>query len=220
MSGSMYRGAGEAEDYCRSRRRSEVDDAVIELLPGEGRVLEVGCGPGMLLQGAGRILLVETDRSRHMLAIARCRGAGCGVFACCDAAHLPFMDGVFRTVTAMAVLHHLDDSSLGSALLDLARVTRQGGTILIAEDWAFEDPDEFEAWARRLRFSSVGDCEYHRTAGDWNDRVEAAGFSVRKILWPRRPFDPASTRAGAGGCGTCPAGPGTVRMLVLEAERL
>lgn len=219
MNGSMYRGAREAEEYSRSRRRSEVDEAVIGLLPCDGRVLEVGCGPGMLLQGAGRTLMVETDPSRHMLAIARGRGDG-GVFACCDAAHLPFMDGVFCAVTAMAVLHHLDDASLGSALQDLARVTRQGGIILIAEDWAFEDPDEFEAWARRLRFSSDGDCEYHRTAGDWTGRVEAAGFTVRKMLWPRRPFDPASTRAGAGGCGISPAGPGTVRMLVLEAERL
>lgn len=215
-----YRGEREAEEYCRSRLRSEVDDVVIGLLPSDGTVLEVGCGPGLLRKGAHGVLMVETDLSRHMLVIARSREEGRGVFACCDAAHLPFTDGVFSALAASAVLHHLDDGSLESALLEFARVTRRGGSILIAEDWAFEDPDEFEAWAWSLRFSRDEDREFHRTAPGWAARVTAAGFAVRRLLWPRRPFDPSSTRAGASGCGALDPGPGSVRMLVLEAERL
>ncbi|MGF1468195.1 MAG: class I SAM-dependent methyltransferase [Sandaracinaceae bacterium] len=92
------------------------------------RVLEAGCGTGLLLH---RIALtaeraVGADLSRGMLARARARGLE---VVEADLTRLPFADATFDTVCSFKVLAHVPDRR--RALAELARVTRPGGHLVL-----------------------------------------------------------------------------------------
>lgn len=210
--------------YCACRRPSEVDELVLRRLAGAGRVLEVGCGPGMLQAGSGAGLLVETDTSRLFLARARERSAGRSVFCASDASALPFRSGSFDALAAMAVLHCFDDDVLSEVMGEARRVLAPGGRLVLAEDWAFTDPSPCEAVAEAVRFADPADREHHRDSDAWREILRGSGFSVSFSGWAPRPFDPMGTPAGREGrldpgmLSRLPAGP-FVRMLVLEGTK-
>ncbi len=98
-----------------------------------GRLLDVGCGTGVL---AGRLAeagyeVVGLDPSQGMLDVMASdhpdvegvRGFG---------NHLPFEDASFDVVTTIAALHHVaDPDAVHGTLVEIARVTRPGGRIVI-----------------------------------------------------------------------------------------
>lgn len=102
------------------------------------RVLEVGCGTGMLWrQNAARIpagaALTLTDSSRGMLGAARVALASLAPaprFALADAQRLPFPDRSFDLVLANHMLYHVPDRH--RALAELARVLAAGGRLVAA----------------------------------------------------------------------------------------
>jgi SAM-dependent methyltransferase len=97
---------------------------------GEGRVVDVGCGPGLDVVAAGPGA-VGVDRSRVMAATALARGAAVAV---ADAARLPFPGGAFAGARCDRVLHHVADPV--AVVAEMARVTRPGGRVVLA------DPDQ------------------------------------------------------------------------------
>lgn len=90
-----------------------------------GRVLEAGCGTGLILSrlGPGAVGL---DLSPGMLSLARQRGLNI-VQGSVDG--LPFADDAFDTVVSFKVLPHVP--AIQQALSDLARVTRPGGHLIL-----------------------------------------------------------------------------------------
>ncbi len=98
-----------------------------------GRVLDMGCGTGVLakeLDAAGYDV-VGLDPSGPMLEVmAReapkvegVRGSG---------TDLPFPDGEFDFAVSVATMHHVADrAAVRKALLEMARVVRPGGRVLI-----------------------------------------------------------------------------------------
>ncbi len=102
----------------------------------EQRILDAGCGTGLLLDelalrdlGAS---LVGLDLTRGMLAKAWLRlGERAGLVQG-DASRLPFPDHVFDIVTSSSVLHYLHGPA--PALREWQRVLRPGGTVVIT-DW-------------------------------------------------------------------------------------
>ncbi|HUZ45842.1 MAG TPA: class I SAM-dependent methyltransferase [Terriglobia bacterium] len=105
-----------------------------------GLLLDLGCGPGSIaLKIAARcprLMVVGVDRSRAMLRVAlsavRAQGLASRVFFVeGDANRLGFSDGAFDFVLSNSVLHHL--ASPGSVFEEMARVTRDGGTILVRD---------------------------------------------------------------------------------------
>ena len=103
------------------------------LLDGDGPVLDIGVG------GSG-YTVIEAAKAGHTavgcdLSLAGLRAAGRfagekGVekrtgWVCCSAEQLPFADGSFSSVLAIAVLEHVPDDR--AALSELARVLRPGG---------------------------------------------------------------------------------------------
>lgn len=98
------------------------------------RVLEVGCGDGVLLEAVTRsprgtlqqVAGVDLSFSR----LERARGRVSGLFACASATALPIRSGSFDRVICAEVLEHLIDP--GAALAELARVLAPSGRLLIS----------------------------------------------------------------------------------------
>jgi len=94
------------------------------------RVLDVGCGPGVLTSelvdrlGTDRVSAI--DPSTSFVAAARDRLPGVDVQNA-RAEQLPFDDDAFDAAMAQLVVHFMDDPVAG--LREMARVTRPGGRV-------------------------------------------------------------------------------------------
>jgi len=123
----------------RYSRPLAVPFAEFAALPLDGRVLDVGCGPGALTAelarrvGPGRVTAV--DPSEDFVAALRRRHPGVEVVRA-PAEDLPFDGGCFDATLAQLVVHVMDDPVAG--LREMARVTRDGG-VVAACVWDFSD---------------------------------------------------------------------------------
>jgi SAM-dependent methyltransferase len=128
-----------AEFYDRTRAISDASMArTIELLGSElserGRVLEVGCGTGLLalpLHEAG-IDVAGADLSRAMLGKLVEKAGGTSPFplVLADATRLPFADGAFGAAYLRWVLHLVPDWR--GVLAEAVRAVRPGGVFLVS----------------------------------------------------------------------------------------
>jgi SAM-dependent methyltransferase len=113
-----------------------------------GRVLDVGCGPGIvtsaLAEGAQEV--VALDLIPQMLEQARERCAKAGrtnvVFKEGSATALPFADATFDAVVTRLSFHHFAEPNV--ALKEMLRVLRRGGILTIADVVSSEEPDKSE----------------------------------------------------------------------------
>jgi ubiquinone/menaquinone biosynthesis C-methylase UbiE len=106
-------------------------------LPVGARVLEVGCGAGLLSSTlALRGFSVQAiDLVQEMVEQARSQAAECGAagrlqVAMGDAQALAFPDGIFDLVVAIGVIPWVDHPI--RAIQEMARVTRPGGCLLMS----------------------------------------------------------------------------------------
>jgi SAM-dependent methyltransferase len=94
------------------------------------RVLDVGCGPGVLtarlVDAIGAEAVVAVDPSGPFVRATRERLPGVTVEQA-FAERLPFADDVFDAALAQLVVHFMSDPVVG--LAEMARVTRDGGVV-------------------------------------------------------------------------------------------
>ncbi len=100
-------------------------------------VLELGAGPGAatdeLRRRSSRVTSLEYSHSFASGLAARQRGTNATILQG-DAAALPFADGVFSSVIAVLVLHHLRAAELQDrAFAEAYRVLRPGGCFFAFE---------------------------------------------------------------------------------------
>ncbi len=121
----------------------DLEVAIAEPFARGARVLEVGCGTGLILSrlGARAHTAVGLDLSRGMLGRARQRGLEVVQGLATD---LPFADDSFDLVCSFKVLAHVPD--IRKALGEMARVTAPGGHV-VAE---FYNPYSLRFLAKRL----------------------------------------------------------------------
>jgi 2-polyprenyl-6-hydroxyphenyl methylase/3-demethylubiquinone-9 3-methyltransferase len=111
---------------------------------GDARLLDVGCGGGLLAPHVHGYHHVGVDLSEAGLAIAAAHGVE-GVLA--DAAALPFDDASFDVVVAGEVLEHVTD--LEGTVAEALRVLKPGGTFVC---------DTINAtWFARLSLVTIGE---------------------------------------------------------------
>lgn len=135
------------------RGRRAVIGAVLESLVDRGRpqptILDLGCGPGGMLELLGRFGRVTgADSSGEAVRIARARGLADVVAV--DGESLPFDDASFDVVCLFDVLEHVDDDVALAA--EARRVTAPTGIVVVtvpAVPWLWGPQDVVSHHRRR-----------------------------------------------------------------------
>jgi len=156
-------------ERVRTLNRRRAEEAGI----GQGqRILDVGCGVGFdasllaeLVGPEGRVVGIDASASMVDRAVARLAGSGLPVeFRTADAQVLPFDDGSFDAAWTERVLVHVEDPA--QVVREMLRVTRPGGTVVIAEAdyhaYVIDSPDVAVAQlvvarnVREIRHADIG----------------------------------------------------------------
>ncbi len=132
-----------------------VFDAYLEWLPGQARILEVGCGPATIwsenitrLPAGWKVTL--SDFSEGMLDSAWRNLVVTGrtfKFEQIDAQSIPYPDETFDVVIANHMLYHVPDRP--KAIGEICRVLKPGGQ-LIATTVGDQHMDEINRWLKRI----------------------------------------------------------------------
>jgi ubiquinone/menaquinone biosynthesis C-methylase UbiE len=121
----------------------EIEVAAVREFAAGKRVLEAGCGTGLVLQRLAQVAAEAHgfDLSPGMVAKARARGLSVSLGS---VTAVPFRSDSFDFVCSFKVLAHVPEIEL--ALRELARVTRPGGTLVLE----FYNPWSLRYLAKRL----------------------------------------------------------------------
>ena len=173
-----------APDVVRQRMRT------LDALAPRAReaVLDVGCGPGLLLADIARLVgpyghALGIDASEDMIALARRRCAGLEAveLKVARAEALPESDASFDSAACTQVLLYVPE--VAEALAEMYRILKPGGrAVFIETDW------------RGTVLNSSDDALTRRILAAWDDAVaspnlpvrlapmlHAAGFSVTRV---------------------------------------
>ncbi len=129
---AAHEGWGPSARYFRSRLH--VVDELLHACP-SGRLLDVGCGPGVLVRHLldtrpGDFRITACDRSQAMIdAVAELSNHTDDVeLTVARAEDMPFPDENFDVVVALGVLEYTETRR---ALREIARVVRPGGLVVV-----------------------------------------------------------------------------------------
>jgi ubiquinone/menaquinone biosynthesis C-methylase UbiE len=144
--------------------------ALKRLLPPRGRILlELGAGAGRNTPrylGFDRIVLLDYSRTQLEQAQLRLGPTKKYIYVAADAYRLPFVDGLFDTVTMIRTLHHMADAP--SALAQVKNVLRSEGVFIL----------EF---ASKLNVKAI--VRY------WSGKQKWSPFSLEPVEFARLNFD-------------------------------
>jgi len=174
-----------------------------------GPVLDVGTGTGIAARAlAGRGLdVVGVDRCADDLRVAAALTEDADIagrirYLVADAARLPVSDGRFGSAVAVDFLHHLDAGA--SVLMELLRVVRPGGLIVLADFTAagFEMVSRIHAAGGRVHPEGPVTVDWARgfLAAAGAAEVTLASGHLHRVAVLRAPFLPSAGATSPTGC--------------------
>jgi ubiquinone/menaquinone biosynthesis C-methylase UbiE len=111
--------------------------AVARVVPVPGKILDFGCGPGVISLALARMghEVLAVDGAPTMVEVARVRAESSGLqtrmkFAVMDAADMSLESNAFDCVVCSSVLEYIDDDS--RLVADLVKAVRPGGYLIIS----------------------------------------------------------------------------------------
>jgi ubiquinone/menaquinone biosynthesis C-methylase UbiE len=115
------------------RIRKDVSRIVLD--GGFRRILDIGCGTGEQLNELSRTgaELVGVDASISMLRVAQTKCGGRVSFALAHGGRLPFDNSRFDLVIISLMLHEIGVAKREGILTEAARVTGDGGSVLLVD---------------------------------------------------------------------------------------
>ena len=143
-------------------RELEIDFGLEHIRDGD-RVLDVGCGPGAALLSYARqrkISAYGIDYAENMVAFAKRhlfeQGAGQEIeIKQASVLELPFADNSFDVVTShRCLMALLDWKKQQSALVEIARVLKPGGMLILMEG-TFDGIERLNNWRVRFGLSEI-----------------------------------------------------------------
>ena len=156
------------------------------------QILDLGCGPGIVSAALAPYAreVVAFDLTPEMLEKARqrCREAGLRNvrFEPGRAEELPFEAGSFDAVVTRLTLHHFPDPY--RAVVEMVRVTRPNGKVVVADIVSSENPDEAELHNSLEILRDPSHVQAFSTGGLLN-LIESAGLRVTSSLTWEMPRD-------------------------------
>jgi len=171
--------------YVHGRRVARLRDHLAEAIPGPGRVLDVGCGDGLLTRLVGE---KRPDLELRGFDVLIRQGAQVPV-APFDGTRIPCPDGAAEVVMLVDVIHHAADPA--ALLRDAARVAARAVVIK-------DHTREGVLAGPTLRFMDfVGNARHgvrlpynYWTRAEWDQAIAASGLAIRSWkadlrLYPR-----------------------------------
>lgn len=194
-----------AAAYARTPLFAAGDDLELIIqnaaLTGAERVVDLGTAAGhvALALAPGARLVVGVDPARAMLREARrlagTRGATNVGLVTSGADPLPFRDASIDLVTCRYAAHHFPD--LPGALLEIARVLRPGGRLLIVDTIAPED-DTLDAFINEVEAIRDPSHAHDYRLSEWAAALGAFGMRYELLARWDLPLDFASWVARVG----------------------
>jgi SAM-dependent methyltransferase len=154
----------------------------LDRLPASTRVLDAGCGEGVLVdEYAGRLGIVGVDASYSSARVQ-----------CASLLDLPYQPGSFDRALCLDVLEHLHFSEQPAALAELFRVLRPGGELLVSVPNLahLQSRVQFLLRGRLIRTASELKHPGDRPAEDYIAMARRAGFQLvaRDGIFPTIPI--------------------------------
>lgn len=182
LRGDYHRNPDPDWDYYPTyRAKLAAVRAFLDALAGGTRVLDAGCGEGLLVEEyAGRLAMTGVDAAYESSHVARA-----------SLTALPYPDGHFATALCLDVLEHLSYEDQANALAELSRVLAPGGQLLVSVPNLahLQSRVHFLVRGRLIRTASPLKHPGDRPIVEYLALARAAGFAVewRRGIFPTVP---------------------------------
>lgn len=164
-------------DLAESHRYSAIVGCAEAILPRRPRVLDVGCGDGILQQRLAYERYLGIDASPEAIATARDREGERTAFLCADAQDVA-LDGEFDLIVFNESLYYLPEPI--EALAHYRRSLAPGGVIVVS---IVETPISARLW-RRLEASGLGMVTSVRVTNEHGRTSRVAAFAELAAALP------------------------------------
>lgn len=161
------------QHYVHNRRTSILRDHLVQVLPQNASILDIGCGDGLLAE-----LILQHRPDLQIQGVDVLRRNDCRIpLKEFDGSAIPYNDGAFDVALFVDVLHHTRDPMV--LLTEAVRIARKA---IVIKDHICSGP--FDAFTLRL-MDHVGNCRHgvalpynYWSAEKWFAAVELLGLRV------------------------------------------
>jgi len=185
----FYDNAANIYEKADGRRNAAMDRWMesrlkgLSIMAGNGLLLDVGCGTGMVLRN-GKNFFNKTyglDISVEILKKAQADGV-----ICADCSKIPLKDNSVDVAVCFAVLHHIYKHE--KMFQEIYRVLKRGGVLYIDHDMDKAFFKKFRPFIKAYRFFANPAQRYHKLKGDITkelyelSEVHSDGIASEQIL--------------------------------------